>query len=232
MIGIYKITNLSTGQCYIGQSKDLKQREYQHWHDNQSSIDKAISENPNNFKFEILEECSIEELTEKETFYIAKYNSASESNYNCAIGGCSRPGYKNSNCKLDLLDIIMIRSAYDNHTNKHEIYEKVKHKVSWRGFEKVWNKETWPDVLPDVYTEENKDYYKHGAKSVPQEKTFTDEEVMEFRKRYVNETGRQIYESIGGRNRCVYETLESALIGLSFTHLPVYRKKDKKWVNL
>ena len=86
--------------------------------------------------------------------------------------------------------------------------------------------------MPEVYTDENKNYYTHSAKSTPQEKIFTDEEVIEFRKRYVNETGRQIYNSINGQRRCAYQTFESALIGMSFKHLPIYLKRTNEWINL
>lgn len=53
-----------------------------------------------NFKFEIIEECELDELDEKENCYIEKYNTyihAEKSNgYNMTIGGESTRGYKHS----------------------------------------------------------------------------------------------------------------------------------------
>lgn len=100
--GIYKITNLINGKCYIGQSVNIKQR----WRDHRS---RAISKGSEgfesyfyrsirkygleNFSFEILEECSKEQLNEKEQFYIAKYHSNQESfGYNLTEGGDSVGG--------------------------------------------------------------------------------------------------------------------------------------------
>lgn len=92
MIGIYKITNLKNYHCYIGQSRDIEKRWYGH---------KIVSCNTNdkrydyplyrafrkygldNFSFEVLEECSIKELNDKETYWIRYY----QPEYNQTIGG-------------------------------------------------------------------------------------------------------------------------------------------------
>lgn len=230
MVGIYKITNIKTGQSYIGQSKNLEKRLYQHKHSNDSLIDKEIQKDPNNFTYEILEICSPEELIEKETYYIAKYSSA-ETGYNCAIGGCSRPGEKNSNSKVTIEDVIFIRTAYSNKESKQKVYEQVKDKINWRGFEKIWNNETWIGIMNEVYTSENKYFYTHDAKSNPQTKIFTDEEVIEFRQRFASETCKEIYNSDNISERCTYNTFENILLGFedSYKHLPVYKKREKVW---
>lgn len=81
--GIYKITNLKTQQCYIGQSVDVAQR----WKDHckagcdieASKTNKLyqsmINEGLWNFSFELLEQCSREQLNEKEKFWIELYQS-------------------------------------------------------------------------------------------------------------------------------------------------------------
>ena len=231
MIGIYKITNIRTGQVYIGQSKNLEKRKYQHWHRKTGALDSEIYNEPDNFIFEILEECSIDKLSERESFYI-KENLSTMKGYNCAIGGCVRPGESNSNSKLKLIDVISIRSAYANHENKKDVYERYKDIISWRGFEKVWSGITWKHVMMEVYNDENKYYYTHNAKSVEQESIFTDKEVFEFRNRYVNETGREIYNSIGGEEKCSYGTFEQLLIGATHKNVPIYKKNRKEWINL
>ena len=58
---------------------------------------------------------------------------------------------------------------------------------------------------------------------------FTEEQVNEIRKRYVNESGRQIYQDY--QSLCSYTTFERVLIGKTYTNLPIYKKKEKKWIN-
>lgn len=92
--GIYKITNLTTEQCYIGQSRDIATR----WKDHckcglgidapvTNVLYNAMQENGVwNFTFELLEECSSEQLNEKEKFWIEMYQSKIFG-YNATKGG-------------------------------------------------------------------------------------------------------------------------------------------------
>lgn len=82
--GIYKITNSINNKSYIGQSKSIEQRWKEHKNDslNQNSEEynyplyQAFRKyGIDNFKFEILEECSQEELNDKEIYYISLYES-------------------------------------------------------------------------------------------------------------------------------------------------------------
>lgn len=90
MIGIYKITNKLNGQCYIGQSINIARRWKEH-------IQASISKNSRlyiamrkytieNFTFEIVEECSEEQLNEKEKYWINYYDSYNNG-YNMTQGG-------------------------------------------------------------------------------------------------------------------------------------------------
>ena len=94
MIGIYKITNLLSGKCYIGQSKDIegrfvthKQRcKYAYCRD-KSFLYKAMHKyGIDNFSFEVLEVCEESELDALEIKYIAQYGSFSNG-YNMNAGG-------------------------------------------------------------------------------------------------------------------------------------------------
>lgn len=72
--GVYKITNLLSGKFYIGQSIDVNYRFYEHQigtgHCHKSVIDAAIQKyGKDNFSYEILEECSREELFIKERYW-------------------------------------------------------------------------------------------------------------------------------------------------------------------
>ena len=83
--GIYKITNIQTDECYVGQSVDL----YRRWNDHckcglgidtpvGNKLYKAIKEyGLENFTFEILTECEASELNEKEKYFIELYQADS-----------------------------------------------------------------------------------------------------------------------------------------------------------
>lgn len=84
MIGIYKITNLTNNKVYIGQSRNIQQRFATHRSRafNQNSEDynkylyRAIRKyGLDNFSFEVIEQCSIEQLNEKEKYWIIYYNA-------------------------------------------------------------------------------------------------------------------------------------------------------------
>lgn len=87
MVGIYKITNLINKKCYIGQSRDIQKRWNSHKtrpfnekdEDYNKTLYKAIRKyGLENFSFEILEECKIEQLNEKENYWIKYFNSQEE----------------------------------------------------------------------------------------------------------------------------------------------------------
>lgn len=91
--GIYKITNIKTKQCYIGQSVDVAQR----WKDHckcgcgieASKTNKLYNAMQKDgiwsFTFELLEECPREQLNEAEKRWIEIYK-ASELGYNSTVG--------------------------------------------------------------------------------------------------------------------------------------------------
>ena len=81
--GIYKITNIATDECYIGQAVDV----YRRWSDHckcglgidtppGNKLYKAMQEyGLENFTFELLVECSQPELNEKEKYFIDLYQA-------------------------------------------------------------------------------------------------------------------------------------------------------------
>lgn len=84
MIGIYKIENLINHKIYVGQSVHIERRWSEHcFPSTKSIISDAIKKyGKENFSFQILEECSSEELDEKEVFYINKFNCIVPNGYN------------------------------------------------------------------------------------------------------------------------------------------------------
>ena len=81
--GVYKITNIKTKECYIGQAIHIKDRFVEHAKCGLgidtpagNKLYKAIQEfGLWNFSFEVLEECPREQLNEKEKYYIDLYSS-------------------------------------------------------------------------------------------------------------------------------------------------------------
>ena len=81
--GIYKITNLKTEECYIGQARDIKKRIYEHMRaglgvdtPQGNQLYSAMQEyGLENFSVELLEECDSQELNKKEKYYIKLYQA-------------------------------------------------------------------------------------------------------------------------------------------------------------
>lgn len=113
MIGIYKITNNVNDKCYIGQSRDIKKRWTSHknvafnqnCHEYNYPLYQAIRKyGLENFSFEILEECSIKELNEKEMFWINKCNSSnSDYGYNQTLLEFNQHGIKLTEEEVNLI---------------------------------------------------------------------------------------------------------------------------------
>ena len=120
--GIYKITNTATGDCYIGSSKDVKDRWYQH---KKPSIWKRCPNNKmyldmqkygiNKFDFQILAEVEIEHLKEAEQQSIEKL----------------KPIYNNNNAKG--LDVDK-RKEYQKEYMKEYYHKSDKHKEYQRKY--------------------------------------------------------------------------------------------------
>lgn len=97
MVGIYKIQNLVNKKIYIGQSENISQRWKAHrnrpFNENSPQYDSPIYRairkyGLENFSFEVVEECEISELNEKEIYWIEFYDSNNDKKgYNLTKGG-------------------------------------------------------------------------------------------------------------------------------------------------
>jgi group I intron endonuclease len=88
MIGIYKITSKSK-RVYIGQSIDIEKRfksyKYKIPFDQPRLRNSFLKYGFDNHKFEILCECEVSELNDKERYYQDLYNATSKNGLNCSL---------------------------------------------------------------------------------------------------------------------------------------------------
>lgn len=226
MIGIYKITNKNTGKSYIGQSNDIERRFKEHQIARKKSripVDIAIQKYGKDlFTYEIVEECLIDQLNEREKHWTEFYDTFNNG-YNC---NQSSIGENNGRAKLTESDVKIIRQAYANHERQKDIYELFKDKISFRYFQNVWRGASWTYIMPEVFSKENKNYYIYDSSNGSKAK-FSNEEILTIRKRYVNENAKEIYKDY--KDRIGFQAI---LWGRSYSTLPLYKKKEKRWINI
>lgn len=237
MIGIYKITEKENPKMfYVGKSNDIERRFKEHktktYEQSRIPFDGYIKEKGvDAFTYEILEECKVEELSKKEKYWIDKLNAKASGN---KFEGGLRDvvGSHNPNAKLTEEDVKKIRIAYNNHKRQKDVYEEYKNIITFQSFQNVWQGRSWSHIMPEVFTEENKQYYKTEQSKGEQGTVakFTNEEVINIRKRYVNESAKNIYNDY--KDRVSYQTFQQILWGRYYSELPIYKKKEKKWINI
>ena len=94
---IYKATNRVNGKVYVGQTaRPLEVRIAEHRRHSNTPFDKAIKRHGvDNFVFEIIDRAeTIEELNQKEKYWIEYYSSMGENGYNVCEGGDNTIGYR------------------------------------------------------------------------------------------------------------------------------------------
>lgn len=235
MQGIYKITNKLNNMVYIGQASDLKERISQHKQKRFVPIDMWINMiGVENFDFEIIEEGSDINLDEREQYYIKYYNSQ-KTGYNKQNGGFNNSiGEGNGRAKLTYEDVIAIRTAYNNHQNQKATYELFKDKITFNSFQSVWQGRSWANVMPEVFTEENKKYYT----SEMNQKTalLTEEEVLKYRTYYINHTAKETFNyMVNEKGNIMKEaTFKKILMGdlkanNAYKNIPIYKKSLNGW---
>lgn len=133
MIGIYKYQNLINGKIYIGQSKDIARRKKDHITRafNNFSTNSEYSSplhcamrkyGLDNFSFEVIEECKISELNEREIFWIKHYD-AQNNGYNLSPGGSESHFCKHNEQILDGLfsDLLNTKMPYKDLCKKYGV---------------------------------------------------------------------------------------------------------------
>lgn len=227
MIGIYKITNLVNGHAYIGLSTNIEHRWKEHkkpynWkREHNKVLYKAFQKyGIENFAFEVLEECAVEDLSYKEKFYIEKFNTLKDG-YNETAGGENNSGESHPRHKLTLEDVQDIRTRYGNLERKKDVYALYKNCIGESGFSKIWKGETWKQVMMEVYTPENKLFHRcntGNSGSSNGRSRLTEQDVYNIRLRRKNGENIQV----------VYLDYAAKLTYGSFTNVWTYQN----WKNI
>jgi group I intron endonuclease len=113
MIGIYKITN-PKGKIYIGQSTNIEER-WEKGHKYSSGCGQKLKNSFKkygweNHKKEIIEECSVEELSNRETHWIEYYNSYKKGLNSTPKGGVQ--GYRDEQWRKSHSEGLKGRKGY------------------------------------------------------------------------------------------------------------------------
>ena len=144
--GIYEILNIKNNKRYIGQSIHVRNRLFKHISmlRNNNHICKHLQDSWNkygeeNFQFNVIEYCNIEDLDKKEDFYIAKYQANKNAyGYNYRINNKTNRGLKWSEEQREKMkNAIENNPWYKNHTIPLEIMQK-----AWESSRnKIWTEE-------------------------------------------------------------------------------------------
>ena len=236
MIGIYKITNKINNKIYIGKSINIKERWSEHiresllseekWNLNkrgeQTPIHKAIRKyGKDNFIFEVIEECTKEELNNKEIKWISYFNStSSDIGYNLTLGG---DGY---NCGKG-------ENAPGNKITQEEcniIKQKLKERWTVKQIQTLVPLAT-PSMVSNInygisWFDENETYpisIDNGHR------IWSDEEAMLIKQKYAN--GINITD-LAKEYQVHISTIKNLVSGISYSNLPmIERKVDWKRTN-
>ena len=230
MIGIYKIENKINHKIYIGQSQDIERR----WSNHISSAGKmrykmsqALGEfGVENFSFEVIEECPIELLDEREIYWIKYYNSMDPNGYNMTEGGNSPRGEINPNAKFSTKLIYEIRKRVliDNE-EPSEVFEDYKDTFTRSYFYHV--------LHGDYRKEENSGIELvrsliNKAGSHNGRATITEEDVLSIRKKVYEENIpiNQVY--LDYKDVISYSAFQKAVIGQTWNNVDTSMIKERK----
>lgn len=238
MQGIYKFTCKINNKVYIGQSVNIENRFKSHLsnYNNKNLKDyntkfyRALRKyGISNFSFEIIEEVKNKELlNSREIFWISYFDSF-KNGYNSTQGGgavtenCElHPNAKNSNKRILQLKELLLKTEISQ-------YELAKNfNITQSEVSNINQGKKWSSLGNYEYPIRKNEARLKGEANP--KAVLTDEMVNTIRQRYVNEIGREIYKDY--QQLCSYTTFERALLGKTYSYLPIYKKKEKKWIQI
>ena len=154
---------------YIGYSKNIERRWREHSNlpfnsKRKDDVNKAFYNairkyGVDNFDKIILEECPEETLKERESYYIALYNTyLSKQDYNETPGGDGigsnsiLQGEAHGMHKLTTDEVIFCRKQYKAGKRSRKIWEQYfQNKITYAGFLRMWHGNTWKTVMPEAF---------------------------------------------------------------------------------
>lgn len=181
---LYEIKNLINNKKYIGITIDYKRRFRQHCSKYADSvISKAIKKyGKENFSFTVLkDDLSVEEACNLEIEFIKEQNTLVPNGYNVSKGGTANIGTSNGRAKLTKKEVQYIK----DHRNipMYVLYEDFNEKITYSTFKKVYNDETYKDIVPHV------EQYKYNLEFTNQftsNNKLTYGEIVDLREKYKN----------------------------------------------
>lgn len=222
--GIYKITNIINNNAYIGLSIDVygrwsshKQRalKYSTGKEYDKVLYRAMRKyGIENFTFEVIEECPLEQLAEREKYWIAYFDTY-HNGYNQTTGGevVNMGGELHPNHKLNEDDVIEIRLRWASCTiSTRELYYDYKHKIGKSGFKKIYSWQTWKNILPELNTQERRDWHRLNSISyanIGDNNTNSKITEQEFVKIIERRSKGESFESIYADYKNIYSSLQS-----------------------
>lgn len=227
MVGIYAIKNKINDKVYIGRSTDIRRRWVTHLNDARkgetSKIHIAMRElGIENFYLEVLEECSLQELNDKEQYYIDLYDSW-HNGYNNGNSSNFLDGENNVNSKMTYKEIeeIRVRQSFMKE-NRREIYEDYKDKITWTNFLYICKYQTWVDIVPEYNTPQIMEWHKKQLGNESRKFSLEDlEDIIKLRNDGLS------YKQIGDLYDKSNKTISRIVNGVYYKNEIAYLKETK-----
>ena len=231
--GIYKFTNKTNQKSYIGQSNRIEERYKQHQraylNKNHGSYHSAFCNalrkyGFDNFEYEILVESDSftrDELDELEIQYIQEYKSFGNG-YNMNKGGNFTSGTKT----LADVDVLNIKSLLKSSNLSLTAISK-QFNVSPGLISMINNGIIWNSVGSIDFPIRNREDLLLGLGERNANAKIDDKKAIELRTLFIDHTLVEVHQK--NKELLSLSGMKKLLYGVTFKHLPVYKKRQKQW---